>query len=182
MAFEESGFSDKQSLKKIIKKKITKYKTVGVMKHPITITAKKKQVANLQGDFLANLLVTNPSAIFLTYPVWENAYVNINVNSKNANVSFPNEFWSVVFIPSDGTKASVANHSKLGHPIPTIIHKNSTDIKIPRTFIPSALSPDGGVAIKNMAITKRAIRVQTTSFSLFVINVDFFFLRTITLI
>ena len=49
-----------------------------------------------------------------------------------------------------------------------------TDIKIPRTFIPSALSPDGGVAIKNMAITKRAIRVQTTSFSLFVINVDFF--------
>ena len=63
--------------------KITKYKTVGDMKHPITITAKKKQVANLQGDFLANLLVTNPSAIFLTYPVWENAYVNINVNSKN---------------------------------------------------------------------------------------------------
>ena len=49
--------------------KITKYKTVGDMKHPITITAKKKQVANLQGDFLANLLVTNPSAIFFTYPV-----------------------------------------------------------------------------------------------------------------
>jgi len=39
------------------------------MNKPITRTAAKKQNANLQGVFLANLLVTNPRAIFLTYPV-----------------------------------------------------------------------------------------------------------------
>jgi len=82
----------------------------------------------------------------------------MNVNSKNANVSLPNEFCSVVFIPRDGTKARAAKHNKLGQPIPTVIHKNKTDMNTPRTFIPSALRPDGGVAIKK---TIRRIKAGT---------------------
>ena len=99
----------------------------------------------------------------------------MNVNSKNANVSLPNEFCNVVFIPSDGTRASVAKHNKLGQPIPTVIHKNKTDMNTPRTFIPSALRPDGGVAIKNIAMIINAKRVQTNSFSFLVIKGFFSF-------
>ena len=104
--------------------------------------------------------------------------MNIKVNSKKAKVSLPKEVCNVVLTPKDGTNANAARHSKLGHPIPTVIHKNKIPINIPKTFIPSALKPEGAGAKKNIAIIRKAIIVKITSFSVLVIK-GFFFVSSI---
>ena len=90
----------------------------------------------------------------------------MNVNNRKANVWLPNELVKTVDIPSEGTKASASKQSKLGQPIPIVIHKNSILINIPRTFIPSALKPDGGSRKKNKAMIAKAVIVHTNSLRL----------------
>ena len=118
-------------------------RTLGEINKPRTRTANKNNVTNQLPLFFASLVEINHTATLLISDVLDNAYVQINVKSKNMNVALPNDFDNAELNPMLSRNAKAKMQRRDGQSIPIVSHKISDPTNMEITPIASLDKPSG---------------------------------------